>query len=223
MNRRTALLASGVVVIGMLAASGLAWGAVPDRVPVHWDVSGAPDRYGGRLEGLFLLPAITVGLALLLAAAPLIDPRRANLQKSEGAYAAISVAMVCVFGVLHLAIIATALGRTVPMGAAVGISLGILFVVLGLGMRRVESNFVFGVRTPWTLSSERSWSRTHLLAGRLFVVAGVASIVAGAVALVTGIAWLPVTTVLVSAVGASLASVVYSYVVWRGDPDRLTA
>lgn len=221
MNRRMALVASVVVVIGMLVASGLAWGTVPDRVPVHWGMNGEPDRYGGRIEGLLLLPAITTGLAVLLWGAPFIDPRRANLLKSESAYTAMCIATVAVLGVVHFAVIATATGRAVSMGAVMGISIGALFVVLGWAMRQVRSNFIFGVRTPWTLSSERSWERTHLLAGRLFVAGGMATIAAGVVTFVTGTEWLPVTTLLVTALGASLVSVVYSYVVWRGDPDRL--
>lgn len=223
MNRRMALLASGVVVVGMLGASGLAWGAVPDQLPVHWGFDGEPDRYGGRIEGLLLLPAITTGLALLLWGAPFIDPRRANLVKSEGAYTAMSLATVTVLGVVHLAMIASATGRAVSMGAVIGISIGALFVVLGWAMRHVESNFIFGVRTPWTLSSERSWKRTHALAGRLFMAGGIATMVAGVVTFVTGTEWLPVTTLLVTGLGASLASVVYSYVAWRGDPNRLGA
>lgn len=223
MNRRIALVASGVVVVAMLTASGLAWRAVPDQLPVHWGINGEPDRYGGRVEGLLLLPAITASVALLLWAAPFIDPRRANLLKSEGAYAAFGLATVMLLGVLHVTIIASALGYSVSMGAVIGISIGVLFVVMGLAMRHVQSNFIFGVRTPWTLSSERSWERTHLLAGRLFVAAGVATMVAGGVALATGLEWLPVTTLLVGALGASAVSIAYSYVVWRGDPDRLGA
>ena len=223
MNRRMTLVVSGAVVAAMLVASGLAWGAVPEQLPVHWGFNGQPDRYGGRVEGLLLLPAITVVVALVLWAAPFIDPRRANLLKSEGAYAAVGLAIVFLLGVLHFAIIASAIGYPISMGAVMGICVGALFVVIGLAMRRVRSNFIFGVRTPWTLSSERSWERTHLLAGRLFVAAGVATMVSGPVALATGLEWLPVTTLLVGALGTSVVSIGYSYVVWRADPNRAGA
>jgi uncharacterized membrane protein len=49
----------------------------------------------------------------------------------------------------------------------------VLFVVMGNYMPKTRASFMFGVRTPWTLSSDMAWERTHRLAGRLFMVAGV--------------------------------------------------
>jgi uncharacterized membrane protein len=42
---------------------------------------------------------------------------------------------------------------------------GLLFIVLGNLMPRFRSNFFFGIRTPWTLSSEQMWMKTHRLGG----------------------------------------------------------
>jgi uncharacterized membrane protein len=35
----------------MFLAAGLSWSSAPERIPVHWDVAGQVDRYGGKLEG----------------------------------------------------------------------------------------------------------------------------------------------------------------------------
>jgi len=40
--------------------------SAPDRIPVHWDASGHPDRYGGKREGSLLLPLVKLGVYLLL-------------------------------------------------------------------------------------------------------------------------------------------------------------
>ena len=54
----------------------------------------------------------------------------------------------------------------------VGLTIGRLFIVLGNVLGKVRSNFMFGVRTPWTLASDPRWNKTHRLVGRLFVLLG---------------------------------------------------
>ena len=37
---------------------------------------------------------------------------------------------------------------------------------------KIKPNWFMGIRTPWTLSSEEVWNRTHRLAGKIFIVMG---------------------------------------------------
>jgi len=94
-------------------------------------------------------------------------------------------------------------------------SIGALFVVLGNLLPRFRSNFFIGIRTPWTLSSESVWARTHRVGGYLMVLIGLLLFVAG---LVGSARWLLV------AVGGSstlvIVVLVYSYVLWRAERDR---
>jgi uncharacterized membrane protein len=76
---------------------------------------------------------------------------------------------------------------------------------------------MFGVRTPWTLSSDLSWNKTHRLVGRLFVLLGIAVVVAAAVG--GNEAYLAV--LLVGIVVVLVVSFVYSYRVWKADPNKL--
>jgi uncharacterized membrane protein len=43
---------------------------------------------------------------------------------------------------------------------------------------KVRRNFWLGIRTPWTLASERVWYATHRMAGKTMVGAGVLGLVA---------------------------------------------
>jgi uncharacterized membrane protein len=49
---------------------------------------------------------------------------------------------------------------------------------MGNVMGKVRRNFFIGIRTPWTLASERVWYATHRLAGKTIVASGVASFAA---------------------------------------------
>jgi uncharacterized membrane protein len=67
------------------------------------------------------------------------------------------------------------------------------------------------VRTPWTLSNDRVWTRTHRLAGYSMTGAGILMILSGFVFPVS----LGAPIVVGAGVAAVLAPAVYSYLTWR--------
>lgn len=211
------LLVSGLVALLMFALSFWAWGQLPGdaQIPVHWGPAGQPDRYGGKFEGLMLMPLIFLGIIGLLAAVPHIDPRRGNILRSQGAYQAIWWVMLLFFAGLHGALILNILGYTVPIGQIVPAGVGVMFLVMGRYMGRIRSNFMFGIRTPWTLTSELSWRKTHLWGGRAFMVMGALLLL---VALLPPSGWW-VGLLMGGGIGMVVGLFVYSYLVWRDDPD----
>ena len=64
------------IIAAMFAAAAVCWPYLPDRVPVHWNLRGQVDGYGGKFVGLVLLPLLTLGLYLLLLLVPLFMLRR---------------------------------------------------------------------------------------------------------------------------------------------------
>ena len=53
------------------------------------------------------------------------------------------------------------------------IALGLLFFYAGILCENAKRNWFVGIRTPWTLSNDRVWDRTHQIGGKLFKLAGV--------------------------------------------------
>ncbi len=219
MNRRPLILFSAAVVAVMLIISAVAWVQLPPdaQVPVHWGPDGQPDGYADKTVGLLLLPVITGLVAALMAIIPSIEPRRANLERSWKPYLATWIGVVLLMAGLHVLAVAAALGSTLDMTRIVFIGAGVLFLVIGNFLPKARQNFLMGVRTPWTLTSERSWTATHRLGGRLFVLLGLVMIGLGVVG-VGGMAL--VATMLAGVIGLVVVLFVYSYVVWKADPDR---
>lgn len=199
-----------LVVLGAVVVSLATWSRVPERAPVHWNLAGEVDRYGGRAEVLLLMPAMMVFLWLLMRFLPRIDPRRANFAKMAGTYELVITLTLLLLFVLHGALIAVALGYPVPIDRLVPALVGVTFLVLGNVLPRARPNWWFGVRTPWTMSNDRVWTRTHRVAGYTFIIAGLGLLVlpfVGNVA-VRGV-------VLAASLIAALVPVLYSYIAWR--------
>jgi uncharacterized membrane protein len=219
MNLRRLYVVAGAVLALQLAVAlwGLTQEPAGQDVPIHWGLTGEPDGFASPLVAFLLIPVTTVLLLGILAAVPRIEPRRGNLERSSSAFVSVGIALLLLMAVLQVGIVLSGVGVVdVPMNLVVGVAAGALFVVIGNVMTTVRSNFMFGVRTPWTLTSELSWRKTHRLVGWLFVAFGlglmVASIVGPPEALVA---------VILVAVGVILVvSFVYSYRVWKTDPDR---
>jgi len=206
-----------IVLAAMFALSVWAWERVPDEMPVHYNLQGEPDRWGGRFEGLLLLPLATIGIYALFLFLPVLDPGRANYPRFANTYLVIRAAVLLVMATIHAAMVAGALGREVPITTAMTLMAGSLFVVLGLAMGKLRPNWFVGVRTPWTLSSKLSWTRSHRLAGWLFLISGAATL------LVLGLGSTPAALIVMmaSGVAAVVTVVVYSWIVWRKDPERV--
>ena len=127
------------------------------------------------------------------------------------AYDTIVASALLLVLVTHAIMLAIALGHHVPVGWIVPALVGALFVVIGSVMPRTRSNWWVGIRTPWTLSSDRVWARTHRLAGFSMTAAGIVMLVAS-LAFPTA---LRAPVAIGAAVAALIAPAVYSYLTWR--------
>lgn len=212
----------------LAAIAGMgAWGylaAEPGaRFPVHWGFDGRPDRFGGRSEAFLGLPLLAFAVALSMAFLPRLDPRGTNLQRSDTAFLTVWIGLLSLLALIQTGLTLIALGvwsggEESPFNRLLAAGVALLLALTGNVLGKARPNWFLGVRTPWTLTSDLSWERTHRLAGRLFVLTGLAGLVAALA--------LPVSTamplILVGVLAASVVSVIYSYLVWRRAPDKAT-
>ena len=206
-----------LILAAMFVAAAVTWPHAPDRVPVHWGTDGQVNGYGGKFEGLLLTPLIAVLLYLLFLVLPKLDPLHANYESFAGAYALFRFTILLFLALVYAILLLWIRGHRVPINVYLPIFLGGLFLVLGIVLGKVRPNWFVGIRTPWTLSSKRSWIQTHRAARWVFTVAGAGMIVAGlreSPKFMIGVA-------ILMAVGI-VGAVVYSYLLWRDDPDRVT-
>lgn len=223
---RTGLIFSTLAVIGMSAINLWAIPQIPDiEVPIHFGLDGTPDRYGDRGEAIFalwMIPAATLLSTLIFVIAPRLDPNGDNLMKSRRAYIAIWCSVMILLLSVHAGV-ALLMVRNLATDPNANefvrfiiAATGVLFIIKGNYLPKTRSNWFLGIRTPWTLSSDVTWEKTHRLAGRLLMITGFVCLV-GAFVLNGG--WL-LLMLFSTLVPTMLISVTYSYFVWRTAPDK---
>ena len=202
--------AAPLLLAAMWAFALAVYPRLPARIPIHWNLHGEVDRWGGR-GGAFLLPAIATALAgLMVFVLPRIDPRRANWEKFSDELRIVVNVILLFMAWIEAVTLGAALGWEVDTGRAVLGGAGVLLVVIGNYLPRIRSNFFFGIRTPWTLTSERVWRETHRVGGRAFVAAGVVMVLAS-------LAPAPFADVaaMTAVATAVVVPIAYSYLAWR--------
>ncbi len=215
LNTKWLWLTNAVVLAIMVGFSAWAWQQLPATasIPVHWNMAGEPDRYGGKFEGLLLLPLVAAGVVLIFNSVRYIDPLRANIERSGQAYRASLLGVLFLLLVIHIGAVLNAVGYAVNLGLLTAPAVGIMFIVMGNYLGKIRRNYMFGVRTPWTLTSELAWNKTHRLTGKLFVAAGFLILIA--------CIWGPIVafyTMMISILGTVAFAFLYSYWIWRQDP-----
>lgn len=202
-----------LLIVSAVAASILYYPKLPETMTTHWSVSGEPNGFSSRLWGAWMLPVIMAAVWLIMRAIPHIDPRKANYEKFSGMYDALVILILAFMLAMHIVLLMAATGAPIRMDRVVMPSVGVFIAIMGILIPRAHPNWFVGIRTPWTLTSDLSWERTHKIGGTLFVILGVLMVASSFVAPETAI-WILVA----AALGIVVFLFAYSYQVWKGDP-----
>lgn len=207
-----------LIVIAGLVASAIVYPDLPERMPTHWNMAGEVDGWTRRAWGAWMIPIVIALMWALMRWLPTIDPRGKNYMKFGGAFEGIMISVMLFMLVLHLITLRAALGYPVAMERVLPVGVGVLFVTIGNLLPRARPNWFVGIRTPWTLSSDRVWEKTHRVGGRLFVLGGILI----ALSTLFGTTWSRAVFIAVVAI-CSLGAVIYSYMEWRKEKAAAAA
>ncbi len=184
-----------VIVGATCVVTAAVYPRLPPRMPVHFDLHGVADGFAPKGAGAWLVPATTLGLFALIKLGARLLPRPWRERTATSAASLLLLIVTVGLTALHFLMLHVALTGAVGMGASLGVVLGALWVGLGLVMPRLRRNPWMGVRTPWTLTSDENWARTHRVAGASMAIGGLVAIAAAAL----GSAAVPIVAVVASA------------------------
>lgn len=182
---------------------------VPDLVPSHWNTAGQVNGYMSKFWGLLLIPLIMAGFVGLFMLLPRIDPLKKNYVNFREYYDGFILVFILYLLIIQLQIILWSIGTQISPNLTFPILFGMLFIYLGFLIGHAEQNWFIGIKTPWTLSSETVWKKTHHLGGMLFKIAGILCLLG--VLFQTYAVWFILVPILV----VSGYLIVYSYIEYQ--------
>jgi uncharacterized membrane protein len=182
---------------------------MPQKMATHWGCGGQVDGYMSRTIGVFLMPLVLTGVVLFFIAIPRIDPLRANIEKFRKHYDGFAILLSIFLLALHLQMLSWNIGIEISPNKTMPIGLGILFFYIGIICENVKRNWFLGIRTPWTLSNEIVWEKTHKIGAKLFKAVGVITFLG------FFFSRYAVLFVIIPVLLAALYTIIYSYIEYR--------
>jgi len=200
-----------ILIIGATLAGVLLWNQLPDPMASHWDVNDQVNGYMSRFWGVFMMPLVLIGMFLIFLVIPQIDPLKANIAQFRETFNLFIAFIVGFMVYVHALTLLWNLGYTgFDMSGAMLPVMGLLFIVIGSLLRKAKRNWFIGIRTPWTLSSDQVWDKTHQLGSVLFMLSGVLAVIGGFFGGAAAF-WM----LMVPLMGSMIFLLVYSYVLYQ--------
>ena len=198
-----------IIILGIISLSFIIaiylYPQMPEKMASHWNAQGQVDGYVSKFWGLFLIPIISIGLFLLFILIPKIDPLKENIEKFRKYFDGFIVLIIIFLFYIYLLTVFWNIGIRFNMAQLMMPALGMLFYYCGILVENAKRNWFIGIRTPWTLSSEVVWDKTHKIGGKLFKLAGVVAFL--------GIAFPrhAIFFVIIPVISVAVYTIIYSY------------
>jgi len=209
-TRKTVVIVLALVLVSTLAGV-LHWNQLPNSMASHWNINDQVNGTMPKFWGVFLMPLISLGLLLLFILIPEIDPLKANIAKFREAFNLFIAFMILFLTYVYGLSLAWNLGFTnFKMSESLLPAIGLLFILIGFMIRKAKRNFFIGIRTPWTLSSDKVWDETHRVGSWLFMSSGLIAIIGSFFGGVIAF-WF----IFAPLIASTVFLVVYSYVLYQ--------
>lgn len=141
---------------------------------------------------------------------PYLDPKKERYEQFAKVYHIFKSIIIGFLAIIFFATGLFNLGYQIPIGKIVPVLIGALFIIIGNYMGKIKFNWFVGVKTPWTLSSEEVWNKTHRFFGKIFIASGIILAIN---------AWIPGTVGMIiffaNMAMLVLGGFIYSYIAYR--------
>ncbi len=210
--RKGEIIALIIVVISFII-SIFFYSSMPATMISHWGINGESNGQMTKFWGTFLIPILLIGMALLFFILVRIDPLKENIKLFRNYYDGFIIAILLFMLYVHLLVLMWNFGFVFNMLQLMLPALAVLFLLIGIMMRKVKRNWFLGIRTPWTMSSDYVWDKTHKLGAILFMISGV-------FVLIGVVFWkYAIFLILIPILLATFVTIIYSYVVYKQEQE----
>lgn len=183
--RAKTLIAQFLILLIPVIYLLIIWNSLPERVPLHYNADMIADSYGSKAEMAGVLGFMS-GIGFLISVLVLfvnrIDPKQKgkplNPLTIKISWALTIFMTVISVWVVYMTSRYTVMGKSEFQLKYLVALIALLYIVLGNYMNNIKPNFFVGIRTPWTLSDDDIWKKTHRLGSRIWFYGGLLIFVA---------------------------------------------
>jgi uncharacterized membrane protein len=183
---------------------------LPNNLASHFGLQGEANGYMSKPTFFIFMGLLNVIFPIVLKVMPSIDPKKANYEKFLDIYELLRFVLAIFLNIIFIIVLYYNLGYNVSMNLILHLLLGSLWIMVGNYMGRIRPNYIVGVRTPWTLSNDEVWRKTHRFTGPIWVLCGIAMVISGFIGSIT-VPYVLIASIVISAV----LPTVYSYLIFR--------
>ncbi len=166
---KTIIITSLITLVPMIVGIVL-WNKLPAEIPTHFGINNEPDDYSSKAFVVFGMPVLMLAMHLVCILATKLDPKNKNY--SDKVFTMVLYIIPAVSLLICGMIYPIALGKEIRVGLIVILFMGLLFTVLGNYLPKCKPSYTVGIKLPWTLHDSENWTKTHALAGKLWVAGG---------------------------------------------------
>ncbi len=189
---------------------------MPDTVPVHFGVDNNVDRWGSKYEYL-ILPSVILILSIVIAlVSNYLEKKEENGNNNYKIMITVGICLLAVLNVmtyyfLYVAFMGVQNISTtiIDFQSLITLLLGFMLIVIGNIIPKAKMNSILGLRTKWSLSSEKAWKRSQRFCGY-------AAIISGLLIVIESLIFKGMTTIVVLIsiiIVMSIVDTIYSYFV----------
>lgn len=157
-----------LIVIAILL-NIVTYSKLSSNIPINW-TNGEVTTTVSKLIGVSVMPVMMLFIYGILAFLFKIDSKKDNVSNNTREIIITTILLLLLS--IHIAILAIGLGYALNIDIVSGLTVGLLIMVTSNFMPKVKTNFIFGLRTPWTLKNEKVWDISNRVTGRVFFLAG---------------------------------------------------
>lgn len=192
----------------------LVYPSLPHQIPSHWNARGIVDDWMNKNLAVLFFPVLTLAVYLLMTFIPFADPYKKNYLKFARHYFLFRAITVLFLVLIYFFTLWYAMGLKANIVYFIIPMLSIFIIYTGFFMTKVKRNYFVGIRTPWTIHSEKVWDKTHEFGGKVVVIAGILSLIS-----IISVKYSFIIFISIILIAFSIP-VVYSYILFKKEKDK---
>jgi uncharacterized membrane protein len=194
-----------LVALISFAISYFSYPLLPEKIITHWDAQGTANGWSGKGMTYFF-PFLTLLILGLLIYLPKFDPMRKDAAGFQIYYDWLVLGTALFLTYMQALTTWINLGNSLNISFALAPAFAALFYGIGVLLEHAKPNWFIGIRTPWTLSSEKVWNKTHAMGAKIFKAGGIVILLG---LILPNVA---IPLILAFAIAGAVGTIVYSYV-----------